>query len=239
MPVTRKELALRYLRKQLSSGALKPGARLSDLALSREMGISRTPVREAINNLVAEGFAVAHPHAGVFVASLSKGDVRELYELREALESFAAARLAALGNKSVIAVLSDCCSKAQSLLKNMPRTGALNDEQRGQFRQLDLRFHQCIIDACGNARIKKTMDEGAIHRRLFATMHNDQDLAVIRRAWRMHQSVLKAVKQADPDAARAAMAAHIQAGLERRLADWRDELEDLPEPLREMLHDDL
>ncbi len=238
MPVTRKELALRYLRKQLASGALKAGARLSDLALSKEMGISRTPVREAINNLVAEGFAVAHPHAGVFVASLSRDEVRELYELREALESFAAAQVAQLQNASVLARLQALCNEAETLLKTFPKKGSLDEEQREQVRDLDLQFHQCIVSGSDNKRIQKAMDDAAIHRRLFASMQDDQDVAVPRRAWRMHQQVVKAIKAGDADAARTSMAEHIRAGREKRLADWQDQVEDLPPALQDILDED-
>src|SRR5215212_4764712 len=66
---------------------LHPGEKLSDLHLSDELGVSRTPVREALNRLVQDGIVQAEPNRGFYVASFSTQDIEEIYELRAALEA--------------------------------------------------------------------------------------------------------------------------------------------------------
>ena len=257
MPPTRKQLALRYLRRKLERGELPPGSRLSDAALAKEMGISRTPVREAIQTLVAEGVARSAPHAGVFVRQLTRDDVRELYELREALEGFAAARIAARADSAANAANAANAGEAIEALRASCRTlreleaaakaaggRLLSADDTLRQREADLAFHRALIRGADNGRIARTVQDSALLTHLFATMPARMEVKVLRAARANHVKVLRAIERGDPDAARAAMAAHIQSGLAGRLADWDDDaaaagpLADLSPALRSVLDEE-
>src|SRR5690606_31788629 len=95
MNTTQKQRAYQFLREKLIAGELNPGSRLSDLALAKEIGMSRTPVREAINQLASEDLVELVPHNGAFVKVPDEREVEELYDLRQLLETFAVERAAA------------------------------------------------------------------------------------------------------------------------------------------------
>jgi len=85
-----RELVFEALREAILKGVLKPGERLMEIQLAEEMGVSRTPVREAIRKLELEGLVAMVPRKGAYVASLSMKDIIEVFEIRSALEGLAA-----------------------------------------------------------------------------------------------------------------------------------------------------
>src|SRR5665213_277315 len=80
------------LQKKIASGELPAGSLVSELAISKELGSSRTPVREAVSQLLAEGLLETSPGGGIVVTRLTRQAIVDLYELREALEVFAVGR---------------------------------------------------------------------------------------------------------------------------------------------------
>lgn len=85
-----REVVCEALRQAITDGVLRPGERLMEIQLAEELGVSRTPVREAIRKLELEGFVVMVPRRGTYVADLSIKDVNEVFEVRSALEVLAA-----------------------------------------------------------------------------------------------------------------------------------------------------
>ena len=85
-----REVVCETLREAIVDGVLKPGERLMEIQLAEELGVSRTPVREAIRKLELEGFVVMIPRRGTYVADMSIKDINEVYEVRTALDVLAA-----------------------------------------------------------------------------------------------------------------------------------------------------
>lgn len=85
-----REIVFESMREAIISGVLEPGERLMEIQLAEEMGVSRTPVREAIRKLELEGFVVMIPRKGAYVAGVSHKDVADVFEIRAALEGLAA-----------------------------------------------------------------------------------------------------------------------------------------------------
>ena len=85
-----REIVFETLRDAIINQVLRPGERLMEIQLAEEMGVSRTPVREAIRKLELEGFVVMVPRRGVYVAGISMKDIHEVFEVRSALEALAA-----------------------------------------------------------------------------------------------------------------------------------------------------
>jgi len=79
-------VAYHHIQRKISTRELRAGEPVSDVTISRELGISRTPAREAIRQLVSEGLLESVPGRGVVVITLDRNDIRELFEMREALE---------------------------------------------------------------------------------------------------------------------------------------------------------
>lgn len=129
------------LRSSIMKGQLRPGFRLSEPALASQFGISRTPVREAFRQLDSEGFLQVIPRRGARVAPLTERDVREFYEIKAELESYAA-RLAAahITDKEI--------DRMEMLNTQMEEANAKQDHKR-VFR-LHNEFHEVFLKASGN-----------------------------------------------------------------------------------------
>ena len=85
-----REVVSETLRQAIQDGVLKPGERLMEIPLAEELGVSRTPIREAIRKLELEGFVVMVPRRGTYVANISLKDITQVFEIRSALEELAA-----------------------------------------------------------------------------------------------------------------------------------------------------
>src|SRR5690606_40070113 len=85
-----RELVFEAIREAIINGTHKPGERLMEIQLAEELGVSRTPVREAIRKLELEGFVVMVPRQGAYVADITLKDVADVFEIRAALEALAA-----------------------------------------------------------------------------------------------------------------------------------------------------
>lgn len=140
--LSRSECAINLLRRGIIAGESKPGSLLAEVAVARELGVSRVPVREALFTLEREGLVEFSKTGRAYVKELTPHDFEELYVLRLALEP-AAARLAAPALREDASALEKniaATTKASSLIK---------------VTHLDLDFHEIILEACGNARLLK------------------------------------------------------------------------------------
>jgi DNA-binding GntR family transcriptional regulator len=226
-PHTLKQHTYEIIRNKLLSGALKPGSRLSDDLLARELGISRSPVREAISQLASEGLVDYRPRNGAYVKRLDRCTLEQLYETREPLERYAARRAAAGITPERVAQLRQLCTAMRGIVRecrSLPAQTA-TAELVQRFLALDLTFHEVILDAAGNGRLKKLVTDFKILTQTFGFVPIEHDLRVLRSTYRDHRRVLQAIERRDGRAAGAAMGRHIRsakrlllAGYDRRLA---------------------
>ena len=114
-----RERAYLHIQQLLLSGKLEAGSSVSEQLLARDLGSSRTPIREAMNQLAAEGLLEQSPNGGMIVAQLGREDIIELYELREALEVYAVGKMRARRYGQWIAIVCRAWSmKSPSSAKN-------------------------------------------------------------------------------------------------------------------------
>src|SRR5207249_12223220 len=135
--------ATELIREAIVDGRLPPGRRLKEEELARELGISRTPVREALLMLQAEGVVDAAPNRGAVVRSHDSDDLEDLYQLRALLEGYAARRAAANISDESIADLRASCERFEGLIA-------------GDVQELvkeNLFFHNVILDASQSRRV--------------------------------------------------------------------------------------
>lgn len=209
--LTLKQHAYKLIRKKLEGGDVRAGCRLSDDALAKEIGISRGPIREAISQLASEGLVEHRPRRGAFVREPSRREMEELCEVRNALESFAAALAAMIASESQIAELEQL---HQEVLATVQECRALPDqvadaELTERFLAGDMQFHLHILSAAGNKRLFDMVEDCKILIRVFAHMPVKHDLRLMTDSAQQHASILEAICRHDSQAARDLMMSHI------------------------------
>jgi len=141
---TFKTVALKQIKEAIQSGKLKPGDRIVEAELAREMGISRFPIREAISSLEKEGILVTLPFRGTYVTQLDEKDLEEVYTLRGALEELAIRILMeSIDTKKI--------RKLESILAAMEQ--ATHKGKVGRLIFGDMQFHQAICELSGHQRL--------------------------------------------------------------------------------------
>jgi DNA-binding GntR family transcriptional regulator len=194
------ESAYRALRARLLEMTLPPGHQATEGDLAAQLGMSRTPVHEAVLRLQAEGFLAVQPRRGVRVLPIDPTSMAETYEVLIALEGAAAARLAAHPNPAA----TEAMARATEAMR-----GALARGDRRGWAAADDRFHRALVEGCGNARLARMALEAAdlAQRARLAT-------AALRPeptgSADEHARILEALNRGEPEAARAAVSAHRQ-----------------------------
>ena len=186
------------LRTNIVDGSLKPGSQLSEIELATSFGVSRGPVREALQRLVQEGLLLSEPHRGVFVPVLTGEDVRDVYVAREALES---AAIRAIISNATTAVAHDALDRLVTL---MARAEAAGDW--ASVGSLDLDFHVALVDASSSPRLKRMFTTVISETRLclgVLTADDARDDLV-----QEHRLICDAMMEGDTDKALAVLTKH-------------------------------
>lgn len=198
-----REKAYAYLKDTVLTDPGMQGAFLSEQELADRIGVSRTPIREALLQLAAEDLVELVPKRGARVAPLAGREIRELMELRGIVERYAAQRLVSQGRAPV--------AELRSLLERQRElTGA---EQAREFIAVDHRFHSVLVSAVGNALLDRHYD-GLRSRQVRAgvvALFNQQGRqeAVLEE----HEAILDALAAGDAQAACAAIDHHLESTL--------------------------
>jgi DNA-binding GntR family transcriptional regulator len=212
--------AYEHIRGKLVAGELTPGTRVRYGPIGREIGVSATPVREAVGQLASEGLLELVPNRGAVVRRPSREEIVELYEIREALESMAAEKAATRldrADRLELSRLRQSLRKIAERLRHSDRR-TLTSRQMQTFLKLDMQFHSLILAATGNQRLVKMIGDLQILTRLFFEVPRPaHGLGQIADAWRFHSRILQAVDRGDGRSAREWMARHIRAGLRNTL----------------------
>jgi DNA-binding GntR family transcriptional regulator len=195
-----RDMVFDVLMNAIMMGQLKPGERLLEVQLAEEMGVSRTPVREAIRRLELEGFVVMVPRKGAYVAGLSVNDVESVYEIRSALETLAV-RLAAQRMEE------DDFDQLNDLEKQMEQTWQEGNNENWVL--LDARFHELLYKFSRNDRLVQMMGnimEQLSRYRIISLANAD----VRHNSLLEHQELIDALRRRDSEAAEKAAAKHIE-----------------------------
>jgi DNA-binding GntR family transcriptional regulator len=188
------------LREAIVTLEIAPGAVLDKTALTHRFGVSRFPIAEAFNRLKAEGLVDVRPQSGTTVSLIRLADARENMFVRRALE----------GETMELLAQRDDPALMTEIERNMRyQKAAVEAGDRPGFHKLDLDFHDLLISAVGYPRMRATVE----HAR-FALDRARRVLATPRRhalSFAEHTAIIAAMRQHDPQAARAAMAAHIDS----------------------------
>jgi DNA-binding GntR family transcriptional regulator len=214
-PLTRNAsvAATELIRQAIIDGRLHPGQRLKEEELARELGISRTPVREALVMLTAEGLIDAAPNRGATVRSHSAADLDDLYQLRALLEGYATRRAATRLSDETIAGLRTSCERFQGLLDGQPDMSELVKE--------NLHFHQTILDGACSARLS-TMVRQVIELPLVYRSYVWYSPEQQRISAHYHWQITHALEARDAERAELIMKEHVYEARDLLLAHWRE-----------------
>jgi DNA-binding GntR family transcriptional regulator len=221
--ISMRDRAYLHIQHKIASGSLPAGTALSEIALSKELGSSRTPIREAIGQLVAEGLLEQLPNRGAVVVKLTRQDIIELYELREALEVYAIGKAARQSNRPAdIQKLHDLAEGVRRLREELEHSGspALDEKQMQRFVTLDLHFHSLLMKMAANSRIMRIVNDTRLLIRIFSMRHRGHNPDELERIHRQHGEVLTAVAERQPERAMHLLADHIQNSCRERLDEY-------------------
>ncbi len=187
------------LRDMIVTLQLAPGALVNEAGLMDELGLGRTPIREALQRLACEGLVVLRPRRGAFVASLSIVDLQQIFELRRTIEGYAAALAAERATEADLATLASALATLESA---GPQAGPEADIA------IDRRFHRAVARAAHNRFLESTLSRMYnLNLRLWYLALDK--IGPMREAVEQHRRVLAAVTARDSALAEAAMRDHI------------------------------
>ncbi|AXK31864.1 GntR family transcriptional regulator [Streptomyces armeniacus] len=186
------------LREQIIAGDFPAGARLSVPALAERLGVSRSPVREAIVRLVHERLAREEPRRGAVVADVSHKALIAIYEVREVLEGLATRLAVENAGQRLIRTLVDVLREHEHAVSAVDLATA---------SEADMTFHRLIREAADNAEVVRMLDDVQTQVRL--AMRTTQVTGGPKLAVADHRAILTAMEAGDPAAAENAARAHI------------------------------
>ncbi|GGE52396.1 GntR family transcriptional regulator [Agaricicola taiwanensis] len=198
-PEGRAEAAYRYLRDAILSDVLPAGFQAAENEIASKLGMSRTPVHEAMARLQEEGLVQILPRKGILVRALTPSDLLEIYDVLIALEGAAAELLAEQGDKAPVHAELQADTDAMA--------AALKAGDLEAWRAADERFHDVLVDGCGNRRIKRMAATVTVqsHRARRLTLHLRPTPAA---STAEHQAIIDAIGAGNVTAAGEAARAH-------------------------------
>jgi len=209
------ERAYGILRDEISRWELPPGTVLAEVELAHRLDMSRTPVREALARLVADGLVVAIGGRGLEVASMDADDIAALYELRQALESQAARLAARRGDPAVFAELADHFAAVPAELDRDDLVGA--DPERDAYYALVERFDAEIDLAVDNDYLVGALEGIRTHLARVRRAARDNPARLLAAAAE-HRTIAAAIADRDGDLAAHATHVHLHNSLTNALA---------------------
>ena len=199
------QLVYSRIHKAILEGRLKPGARITEAGIGKEIGLSRTPIREAIRQLEARGLLVHEPHRGMVIPISDHQMVTELYQVREALEGTAAATAAMQASPAEV-----------ELLREILDAGRRGGEAPAELVRNNTYFHNTMYRAAHNRYLLRTL--AALQDSLMLLGRSTLSLkGRAAAAFDEHEAIVAAIAASDTKAAEAAARLHIRAAHRARL----------------------
>lgn len=195
-----RDVVFENLREAILEGKLKPGQRLMEVQLAEQLGVSRTPVREAIRKLELEGLVVMLPRKGAYVANMSLKDVIDVLEIRAILEGLAASLAAERINPEDI-------KKLEKIAQEFEECTIASDIDT--LLKKDVEFHECIFKATNNKKLHSLINslwEQVYRFRVTYISDYDSSLSIVNE----HKLILEAIKKGDNELAKRYATEHIE-----------------------------
>ncbi|MDA3926769.1 MAG: GntR family transcriptional regulator [Kiritimatiellae bacterium] len=214
--------AYEYIQRWLVDQRWGTDKRISEQQLARELGISRTPVRESIRRLVSEGVLYQVPSSGTYVSKPDRRQIIEMYEVRLALEGSAAAKSAKVMKPAEILKLRRYAEEMLSVAQEFRATGdqLMHGERLQRFVTADMAFHRLLLLNADNRLALKIVTEGHLRSRVFGLWSHERDIHHVAWVWLAHARIAMAVQQRNPTDARRWMEKHVRNSLNDTLTAY-------------------
>lgn len=217
MTISLSQKAYDYLHEKLSKGELKPGSRIVNRTLAEQIGVSVIPVREAISRLASEGLIDQVPGAGAFVRDIGRVDLENLYVLRDALESCAAAEAAKHITSEQLEEFEYIVARFRTISDKIAKQSNQHGT-KAQMRQWiddEQAFHELLFEASRNPLLAKVAQDNRAIYAVFQVQRNDPSLLTADVAAKTVQSkaeLIEALRERNHESARKLMSEQIQRG---------------------------
>jgi DNA-binding GntR family transcriptional regulator len=194
------EVVYDQLRQDILAGNIVPGTRMMEVELSIKMGVSRTPIREAIKKLEKEGLVVVEPRHGAYTSQVSRADMIGILEVRQHMDKLAASYAATRGNQADFQRIEACAKAYEAEIKR-------NTDSR-ELIKCDERFHEAIAEASHNTTLLTLVTElQEMVVRFRYIYYGDSD--IMQSMIDEHEEILRAIKAGDAAKASEVAGRHI------------------------------
>ena len=203
MKIPLQEFAYNKCQELIGSGKLAPGQLYSEVAISKQLGISRTPLRTALQQLEKEGLIIRLPQRGFYVYEFKEKDIEELFDIRKAIEGFAVEHIAKQNREIDL-------RQAKKHLKAQEE--ARQSDDYSIFIREDRQFHENLVNALNNKRLVT----------IYSDLRQSIELIGLKRfkinsqrnkSISEHKAIIKAIEKGDPLAAREAVYNHLDMAM--------------------------
>lgn len=195
-----REVVCDVLREAIREGMLAPRERLMEIRLAEELGVSRTPIREAIRKLEQEGFVVMIPRRGAYVADISIKDISQVFEIRGALEELAAGLAAERITENELEYLEQMVVKIRSYIES---------KDMDKIIEADVNFHDVLYKASRNERLVEIINNLREQMLRFRSYSMNQP-GRLSNTWEEHRLLVEAIAARDADKARSIASMHME-----------------------------
>jgi DNA-binding GntR family transcriptional regulator len=208
------EVAYEALRAAIVEGEFRPGERIIEQRVAADLQLSRTPVREAVRMLAADGLVIVTRHRGAIVRPLERADVLDFYELRARLESYAAELASSRAQEADLAEIE---TGIRDFDAAMGREDLNALDKTRLYSQANGRVHAAIIEASGHARLGHIL-ASTVDAPLVFGAFREFSRAELERSNNFHKMIRDRIAEREPTRAAALMYEHIMEGRDRILA---------------------
>lgn len=201
--MTSAEKAYQSIRDAIACGELTRGTRLRESELAEQIGVSRTPIRNALQRLAADGLIDLNAHTGAAVRGYTDRDMAELFEVRALLEARGAFLAASNRSDTQIDEMRDLCARMEAIAESGP-------DRFSEFAPLNNRLHCVILEASGQRKLETTAKR-LIEINFVLQSYRRFDKGDLERSFSDHRRILEAVASRECELAEALMRAHAYA----------------------------
>ena len=195
------------IRENILSGVYKDGDELREITLGEELGVSRTPVREALRQLELEGLVKIVPNKGAYVTGINEKDIRDIYKIRSVLEGLSARWATKNITDEQVEELEEIVYLSEYYLKKK------NSEKAAQVSELDSKFHKMLYEASNSRILAHTLTDFHKYVQAARTMSVKTEERA-KKSIEEHKEILEAIKSKDADRAEILANNHIMNVME-------------------------